>query len=221
MIITLDGPSGSGKSTLAQLLAKELGYFYLNTGFLYRALGYILVEHYGYDGEKLRNPNIEDIESCLLSGKLIYNYIDNKAIVLFEGDITNKLKLVEVSDYASLISRHSEVRSLLRKYQRNLAAEKKNIVTEGRDCGSTVFFDAGLKFFVTASSKVRTERLQKDQRKLGRDLSYEEAYDLLFKRDNRDKNREHAPLVQAEGSILIDTSDLSAEDALEKMMKFI
>ena len=221
MIITLDGPSGSGKSTLAQLLAQELGYFYLNTGFLYRALGYILVTHYGYDGEKLRNPDLKDIESCLLSGKLIYEYIDNHAIVSFKGDITGKLKLVEVSDYASLISRHSEVRSILMKYQRNLALEKRDVVVEGRDCGSTVFFDAPLKFFVTASSEVRAKRLQKDQKKLGRKLSYQEAYDFVIKRDNRDKNREHAPLVQPEGSVFIDTSELSAQEALKEMMRFV
>ena len=218
MIITLDGPSGSGKSTIAQLLAQKLGYFYLNSGYLYRALGYILVKYYGYDEAKLRNPDFKDVQSCLLSGKFIYDYVAGRAIVRFEDEITHHLKRVEVSEYASLISRHPEVRAILVEYQRNLALEKRSMVVEGRDCGSKVFGDARVKFFVTASSEVRARRLQKDQEKLGKILSYEEAYEFVSRRDNRDKTREHAPLVQPEGSVLIDTSDLGPEEVLEHML---
>ena len=132
MIITIDGPSGSGKSTLSQLLAKKLGFFCLNSGYLYRALGYILVTEYGYDEQKLREPDMEDICDCLLSGKFIYEYENGEQKVLFDGkDITEHLKKVSVSGYASLIARHLEVRGILKEYQRNLASEKKNIIAEG------------------------------------------------------------------------------------------
>jgi len=221
MIITLDGPSGSGKSTIAQMLAEKLGYFYLNSGYLYRALGYILVKHYGYSEEKLRNPDFADVEDCLLSGCFVYNYVGGRATVFFKADITDQLKQVEVSEYASLISRHAEVREILVEYQRNLAAEKRSMVVEGRDCGSKVFDDARVKFFITASSEIRARRLQKDQEKLGKILSYEEAYEFVFRRDNRDKTRQHAPLVQPEGCVLIDTSDHTPDEILDKMLAII
>ena len=221
MIITLDGPSGSGKSTIAQMLAEKLGYFYLNSGYLYRALGYILVKHYGYSEEKLRNPDFADVEDCLLSGSFVYNYVCGRATVFFKADITDQLKQVEVSEYASLISRHAEVREILVEYQRNLAQAKRCMVVEGRDCGSKVFYDAAVKFFVTARAEVRAQRLQKDQAKLGNILSYAAADELVSRRDNRDATRKHAPLVQPAGCVLIDTSDHRPDEILDKMLAII
>lgn len=221
MIITLDGPSGSGKSTLAQTLAQKLGYFYLNSGFLYRGLGYVLVTEYGYDEDKLRNPDLKDVEDCLLSGEFVYAYENNRAKISFGRDITPHLKKVAVSGYASLIGRHLGSREILKKYQRNLALEQKNAVVEGRDCGSSVFFDACLKFFVTASCEIRATRLKNDQKAFGKNLSYQEAYDFVVSRDKRDREREHAPLVQPEGSIVIDTSDATVDEVLDTMIRSI
>lgn len=221
MIITLDGPSGSGKSTLAQLLAQKLSSFYINSGFLYRSLGYVLVKNFGYDEEKLRDPDLADVESVLTTGDLVYDYhFDHGHVtVTFRGeDITGLLKQVEVSHYASLIARHLEVRKLLKKYQRNLVSQKGNTVAEGRDCGSDVFSDADLKFFVMASDEVRARRLQKDQRSFGKELSYNEALEFIITRDERDRKRKHAPLVRPAGSILIDTSDLTVEEALNQII---
>lgn len=221
MIITLDGPSGSGKSTLAQKLAERLGCFYLNSGFLYRGLGYVLVTKYGYDEDKLRNPDLKDVEDCLLSRKFVYKYENNRATLSFDGDITPHLKRVEVSGYASLIARHLGAREILKKYQRNLALAESKAVVEGRDCGSSVFVDADMKFFVTASFEVRATRLKNDQKVFGKDLSYEEAYDFVVSRDKRDRKREHAPLIEPEGAIVIDTSEASIEESLKKMITLL
>lgn len=221
MLITLDGPSGSGKSTLAQKLSERLGCFYLNSGFLYRGLGYILVNEYGYDEDELRNPDLADVEDCLLSGKFLYVYEDSKAKLSFGHDITHHLKKVEVSGYASLIARHLGAREILKRYQRNLVLAESKAVVEGRDCGSSVFVDADIKFFVTASFDVRATRLKNDQKAFGKNLSYQEAYDFVVSRDKRDREREHAPLIEPEGAIIVDTSGLNVEKSLEKMLRHI
>jgi cytidylate kinase len=217
LIITLDGPSGSGKSTLAYMLAQRFGYFYLNSGFLYRGLAYILVQKYGYDEQALKNPDLATIEQIIFSEAFRYEYCNGEVKVFFEQEITPFLKEVEVSFHASLIAQHPAVLDWLKKYQQDLVAQHPHAVVEGRNIGSVVFPDAELKCFVTASPEVRAKRLQKDQKIYQKDLSFEEAYVAVIARDTRDRERAHSPLIEPEDSIVIDTSSRTIEESLEEI----
>jgi cytidylate kinase len=207
MIITLDGPCGSGKSTLAQLISKKLGFFYLNSGYIYRALGYVL----GGDAD------LEAVEECF------ENIVYNPGQILYKGeDITGKLKTNEVSQKAAVISKNKEIRELIDIYKRGLAQKKGNLIMDGRDGGSVVFPNADYKFYITAPTEVRAKRLVEDyQRRFDKELLYEDAYNNIYSRDESDKTRKYGRLVKPEGCIVIDTSDMDVEETLEKVIGFI
>jgi len=168
MIITIDGPTASGKSTVAKLLAKKLDFFYLNTGFLYRAVAYLLINHCAYTHEDLKNPDPLDLDEYLEPSRLIYDYDqDYIALIIFDGqNITPFLKTSFIDKGASIVSTNRRVRDLLLQVQR-VAAQKYNIVAEGRDTGSVVFPEADIKIYLTADVAVRAERWQKQQAREG------------------------------------------------------
>jgi cytidylate kinase len=209
MIITLDGPMASGKSSVARAVAHELGYYFLSTGLLYRGLAYLLVDRYGYDEQKLLAPDIVDVERCFAPEDFAYCYDALKGErYIFNGvDITESLKNKMIDHYASLVSIHPQVRSMLTVVQRTIAVHH-NVVIEGRDSGSVVFPYAEYKFFLTASPTVRAQRWLQDQRAQGVFLPLGQALQELTKRDERDKNRAIAPLIIPEGALVIDSSDL-------------
>jgi len=221
MIIAIDGPAASGKSTVAQKVAEELNYSYLNTGLLYRALAYVLVCQFGYTEDRLKNfkPDKELISEIFNSGDLEYEYKNNQAKVFYKkSDITTYLKNEAMDRCTSSISPYAEVREPLVKYQKELAKVNKNIVTDGRDCGSFVFPKAELKIFLTASVKVRAQRwkdflINKGESIAGLDSEYE-----INLRDTRDKERKLAPLVQAKNAVLIDSSDLSIDEVVSEII---
>ncbi|HLC07379.1 MAG TPA: (d)CMP kinase [Candidatus Babeliales bacterium] len=222
MIITIDGPVASGKSTVSRILAQKLGYYYLCSGLLYRALGYVLVNRYGYTLETIAEPSQEDIKHCFDPQKFSYHYdAHTQERIFFDNkDITAHLKDRFIDKIASIVSVNVRVRYAVTQLQRDIAS-KSDIVTDGRDVGSVVFPDAHVKFFITASVDVRAERWRKDQEKYGNHFSVDEAIAAITDRDDRDKNRTIAPLIIPDNAIVIDTSDLNVEQAVEQMIECV
>ena len=222
MIITIDGPAGSGKSTLAMMLAKHLDMFYLNSGFLYRGIAYVLITFYGYDEDRLHNPDIELVKRCIDQGDFRYTYENGLAKVYFQNkEITSFLKDMSISHATAVLAQNIDVRKIIRGYKRLLAQKYKNIVSEGRVLGSVVFPYADKKFYVTASEAVRAQRVQKLQAKRGKHISLEEVLEQVVARDQLDMNRVHDPLVKPDNAIELDTSNLSKDQMLEKALVYI
>lgn len=221
MIITIDGPGGAGKSTVAQLLAQNLGCYYINTGLLFRALAYVLVTKYGYANDQLKKPLLEHIKTCLHENLLKYLYQNGSAHVIFEGqDITSFLKMGDMSEKASFVALDEYVQSEMLVYQRKLSFGH-DIVTEGRNLGTVVFPDAFAKFYLTASIQIRASRIVALEKEKGYSVDLDEAQRLVMERDHRDKTREHSPLMQPADALYIDSSDLNPDQVVEIMMHHI
>ncbi len=222
MIITIDGPVASGKSTIGRILAHKLNYYYLCSGLLYRALGYVLVNHSGYTLEMLPRITQKDIDAVFSDTCFSYQYdeLNNERIFFDNKDITHLLKDRSIDKIASIVSVNNEIRHWITNMQHDIAAHH-NIVTDGRDMGSVVFPQAEYKYFITASVEVRAERWRKDQEKYGNIFSLQEAIAIITDRDERDKTRTIAPLIVPSGAITIDTSELNVEQTIEKVLKYI
>lgn len=221
MIITIDGPTASGKSTLAQKAAERLNIYYLNTGYLYRAIGHILSSKYGYGEQQLSTPAIEHLNGIIDPTKLTYSYATVGAMVTFNNnDITPFLKTPLIDRYASIISSNPIIRNMVLPLQHAIARQH-SVVVEGRDCGTVVFPQADFKFFLTADISIRAQRWQKSQKKRGIELTFEECIAALDDRDQRDITREHCPLKIAENGIIIDSTNLSPEELLNYIIHTI
>lgn len=222
MIITIDGPTASGKSTIARSLAQQLGFYYVATGMLYRALAYILTTTYHYTKQDLQHPDMNVVQSCLQADRLVYKYDPVKgALITFEGvDITSQLKTPLIDEYSSIISAHEKVRERMVALQRILA-NHYDVIVEGRDCGSVVFPNADVKFFVTATLTVRAERWRFDQVAKGNKVSFEQAFQMVKERDFRDEQRAASPLIIPDGAVVVDNSYLSKEQTLAYMLEVI
>lgn len=222
MIITIDGPVASGKSTVGRVLADRLDYYYVCSGLLYRAVAYLLVDRHGYTPETLTSVNVKDLEECVDPKRLQYSYdgLSYERIFFDHEDITVYLKDKFIDQVTSIVSVNKDVRKAITALQRDIA-DNHNIVIDGRDVGSVVFPQAEIKFFVTASVAVRAERWRKDQKRYNYDVSLDEAVASITDRDERDKKRMIAPLVIPENAIVVDTSDLTIQQTVEKMMEYI
>ncbi len=223
MIITIDGPMASGKSTVAQLLARKLQFYYLNTGLLYRALTFILLEKLDGDVQALestiKNITKHDLEA--ITKTLSYSYHDEQAHTSYKGDnITSQLTTPHIAQASSLISPHAHVREVVNNLQRFIAQEH-DIVIEGRDSGTVVFPHADVKFFLTADPRIRAQRLLDDPKRKAVGLTLEKAQALLEQRDARDSKRKLAPLRKADDAIEIDNSDFGIDETIEMMMERI
>jgi CMP/dCMP kinase len=217
MIITLDGPCGSGKSTLAQLLAQKLGFFYINSGYLYRSLAYLLVREFGYTQEQLQAPDLNHVQFILHEDNFVYDYRNGVAQVFFKGqEITEHLKSSKVSHDASIVSAYAGVRQLIVPLQQKFGMQH-NLVTDGRDGGTEIYPDAQFKFYVIASPEIRAQRLQLDLQKKGVVMTFEEALQMTQDRDERDMNRSVSPLKKADDAIELDTSNQSIDQLLHTM----
>lgn len=222
MIITLDGPSISGKTSIARMLAKHLDFDYLASGLLFRGVAYILVHQFNYHEFQLQHPKQADVDEALAHSNFQYCYSAQNGEQLFwrEKDITLFLADQKMGKYASIIGTNQHVRNMLAQMQ-HVFADDKNLVTDGRDAGSVIFPNADIKFFLTASSHVRAQRWQKNQKEIGRDITYEDALREINERDERDANRSIAPLRIPEGAIIIDSSDFNQEQTLKQLLKAI
>ena len=213
--IALDGPSGSGKSTVAKKLSSLLDVLYLDTGAMYRATALkalkLNVDTFDEDGVK---SFINDIN-------LEIKYLDGAQHTYLDGeDVSEKIRKPEVSMAASNISSLKCVRLKMVEMQREIA-NAQSCILDGRDIGSFVLPNADFKFFITASVDVRTERRYKELKLKGHDVDFNELKKEIEQRDYNDSHREFSPLVQAEDAILIDTSYMTIEQVLNKLVSII
>lgn len=202
MIVAIDGPAASGKGTLARRLAAHLGYAYLDTGSLYRAVGLAALN------AKL-DPN-DEAAMTRLAETLDADRLSDPA-----------LREPGVGEAASIVSAHPKVRAALLDWQRRFAAQEPGAVLDGRDIGSVVCPQAEVKLFVTASSTVRARRRADEMRGKGFDVTDEAILDDILRRDERDSARAAAPLVKADDAHLLDTTDLSIEAAFQAALGYV
>ncbi|MBH0190495.1 MAG: (d)CMP kinase [Nitrospira sp.] len=212
MIIAIDGPAGVGKSTVAKLLAARLGYLYLDTGALYRAIAW-----------KVLHKQVEPADHARVAGLLETTSIQmqfqngSMQVVVDGRDITGELRTPEVTSAASIVSAIPRVREWLLPVQREIG-QRGSVVAEGRDIGTKVFPFAPLKFFLDADATVRAERRHRELVAAGHREAIETTYQDLSGRDTRDRNRSVAPLVPAADARPIDTSTLNIEQVVAQIM---
>ncbi len=212
MNVAIDGPAGAGKSTIAKLCAKKLGLIYVDTGAMYRAVALYLLEN----GVNVENADIV-AEKC--TGAMVdIRYVDGvQNVFLGDENVTGRLREEAVGNAASVTSTVPKVREHLFSLQRGLV-ERGGIIMDGRDIGTVVMPDADVKIFLTASSEVRATRRVKELEEKGEHPDFETVKKEIEERDHRDMTREISPLKQAEDAILVDTSDMTIDEVVEKIV---
>jgi len=208
-VIAIDGPSGSGKGTISKIVAGKLGITYLDTGALYRAIALKLTQC------SLDENASDDSIAEILSSTTI-SFRDDR-LILDGREIHDEIRTPEMGHYSSVFSARQVVRDFLLMIQRK-AADDNDLIAEGRDMTTVVFPDAYKKFFLTASENERARRRYEQLRDKGMDLSMEDALRDVHERDERDMNREIAPLKRAEDAILVDTTELSIDETVQKII---
>ena len=213
--VAIDGPAGAGKSTLSRKTAEKLGFIYVDTGALYRAVG-LKFSNAGYNAEL----NC-DIEQVLKTTTVDIRFVKGEQRVFLDGeDVSDGIRTPNASMMASAVSAKPSVRAFLLEMQRKLAREN-NVVMDGRDIGTVVLPDATVKIYLTATAKARAERRYKELIQKGTAVTFEEVYDDMVKRDYNDMHREIAPLKQAEDAVLADTTECDLDGSLELILKII
>lgn len=216
MIITVDGPCASGKSTLAKWIARRLGFYYLNSGMLYRGLGYCLLHRMNINPEAF--PAFQNFLPCLMQLKYCYDLTTgDMSVFLNNENITAYLKTSLIDGAASALGNNREARIAVMHFEHMLVKDYDNFSVDGRDCGSFAFPDAECKFYITADVTVRAKRWQHDQAQQGNDFTLEQAVALANQRDKNDTERDYAPLIIPEGAIVIDTSNLTLAQSEQSM----
>ena len=211
--IAIDGPAGAGKSTIAKMLAKELGYVYVDTGAMYRALAYYFLTNQ----IDINDPGA--VAAAVENADVTIRYTDGQQQVILNGENVNGMIRQEaVGNAASVTSAYPTVRAKLMELQRRLAAEE-NVIMDGRDIGTVVLPKADLKIYLTASSAVRAKRRYDELTAKGASCDLSEIEKDIIDRDYRDMHRETAPLKQAEDAILLDSSALTIDEVVEEMLR--
>ena len=207
--IAIDGPAGAGKSTIAKLVAKELGFIYVDTGAMYRGLAVHFLKKGIVPGE------VEKIEAACEDAKVELGYENGVQQVYLNGEnITSQLREEAVGNMASISSAVPAVRAKLLNLQRNLAKEK-DVVMDGRDIGTCVLPNAQVKIYLTASSKTRAQRRYDELTAKGVSCDFDEIEKDIIDRDYRDMHRETSPLKQAEDAVLVDSSEMDIDEVVE------
>ena len=215
LIIAIDGPSGAGKSTLAKRLAKDLGFTYLDTGAMYRALALKVLR------EGIDISNHERLAELVARTKIDLVEKSGSLQVLLDGeDVSGVIRTPEVSQMASRASALKVVRQWMLELQRALG-QRGNVVAEGRDIGTVVFPNAGVKIYLDASVEERARRRVAELRNAGRQVGLDDTLREMTERDKRDSERDLAPLRKADDAIAIDSSALDAEALAQKVMRDI
>lgn len=213
--LAIDGPAGAGKSTIAKRIAKEMGFIYVDTGAMYRAMALYFLRN---NIDAADNGKIE--EACKTVDVTI-EYKDGEQLVILNGENVNGLiRTEEVGKMASASSVNKTVRLKLVELQQNLA-RKENVVMDGRDIGTYVLPNADLKIYLTASSKERARRRWAELKEKGQDTDINEIEKDIIDRDHRDMTREFAPLKQAEDAIYLDTSDMTIDEVVQKIIQLV
>ena len=214
--IAIDGPAGAGKSTIAKRLAKELGYYYVDTGAIYRTVAYFM------DLLGVSPKDADGVERYIdeLTIQIEYDE-EGKQHMLMNGiDVTGEIRTQDISQKASLVSAHAVVREVLLDMQRDVA-KAHNVIMDGRDIGTVVLPKADVKIFLTASPEVRAKRRYDELIAKGQTANLEQVLKEIVQRDYQDTHREIAPLKMARDSIKLDTSELDIEGVLEAMKNII
>ena len=210
--IAIDGPAGAGKSTIAKRLAKELGYYYVDTGAIYRTVAYFM------DLLGIAPKDIDGVSRYIdeLNVEIEYDEDGLQHMIMNGMDVTSDIRTQDISQKASLISAHAVVREMLLDMQRDVA-KKHNVIMDGRDIGTVVLPRANVKIFLTASVEVRAQRRYLELQAKGAKDSYEKVLADIKQRDHQDTTREIAPLKQAKDAVLVDSTDLDVEAVVEKI----
>lgn len=213
--IAIDGPSGSGKSTLAKAVARELGIIYVDTGALYRAIGYHVYANN-------QDPHDQDaVIELLKSANIEIEYKNGSQRVILNGeDLGDKIRMPEMSMYASAVSAIPAVRAFLLDMQKDMA-RRSSVVMDGRDIGTVIMPNADIKIFLTASNETRAKRRTSELLEKGVKARYEDVLADMIERDKQDKNRDIAPAVPAEDAIIFDNSVMSVEDSLKEIVRLV
>ena len=210
--VAIDGPAGAGKSTLAKALAKELGFHYVDTGAIYRTLGYFF-DLIGI-GPKDIDGITKYIDECVI--EIEWDEDGSQHMFLNETDVSEEIRTPEISKIASAVSAHGLVRDALLDMQRNVA-KTHDVIMDGRDIGSVVLPRADVKFFLTASPEVRAQRRFEELQAKGSKDTYAKVLKEVNDRDHADMTRAVAPLKQTKSHILVDTSDMTIEQVIAHM----
>lgn len=209
--VAIDGPAGAGKSTIAKLVAKEKGYIYVDTGAMYRALAI----HFLKKG--VAPENTGDVINACRDADVSIRYESGVQQVYLNGaNVTGELRTEEVGNMASRTSAIPEVREKLLELQRTLAREN-DVIMDGRDIGTNILPDADVKIYLTASVETRAKRRYNELKKKGEDCDLEQIAQDIKERDERDMNRDTAPLKKAEDAILVDSSDMTIPEVVSEI----
>ncbi len=213
MIIAIDGPLGVGKSSVAKEVAKRLGFTYVDTGAMYRALALKTLRN------NININNLENLKKLIEETDIQLIYENGSLKVLLDGeDVSEAIRKEEVSKRASEIATIKEVRDCMVNLQRKFGKKYKNIVIEGRDTGTVIFPDAELKIFLTAPVEVRIQRRYKQLLEKGFNVDYEKFVKDFMEREVRDNTRKVNPLRPAEDSVIVDTGNMSFEEVVNKIL---
>ena len=214
--IAIDGPAGAGKSTMAKTLAKELGFYYVDTGAIYRTVAYFM------DLLGVSPKDVDGVERYIdeLNIQIEYDEEGKQHMIMNGMDVSGEIRTQDISQKASLVSAHAVVREVLLDMQREVA-RNHNVIMDGRDIGTVVLPKADVKIFLTASPEVRARRRCDELVAKGQNAQYEQVLKEIQQRDYQDTHREIAPLKMARDSIKLDTSDLDIPGVIEAMDKIV
>lgn len=211
--IAIDGPAGAGKSTIAKIIAQKLGFIYVDTGAMYRAMALYFIRN------QIAADDTDKIEEACSLINITIEYKDGEQIVLLNGENVNGLiRTEEVGKMASAASVNKTVRLKLVELQRKLSYTN-NVIMDGRDIGTYVLLNANLKIYLTASSQERALRRYKELKEKGMEADIAVIEKDIIERDNRDMNRDFAPLRQAEDAIYLDSSDMTVDEVVDYIVR--
>lgn len=215
MVVTIDGPAGSGKSTTARLVAERLGWLYLDTGAMYRAVALkVLRQGISFEDTERITQVAKELKIDLVPSQ------EGLKVFLDGEEVTKEIRTPEVDRAVSPVCEIKAVRDVLVKMQREFGRHG-DLITDGRDQGTVVFPNADVKFYLTASLEERAKRRKKDQEQKGIFLSMDEVIQGIKERDRRDSEREHSPLRPAKDAIVVDTTHMTIEEQVEYVLNVI
>ena len=214
--IAIDGPAGAGKSTIARRLAKELGFYYVDTGAIYRTVAYFL------DLWGVSPKDVDGVRRYIdeLTVEICYDEDGVQHMIMNGMDVTDDIRTQDISQKASLVSAHAEVRDMLLDMQRDVA-KQHNVIMDGRDIGSVVLPKADVKIFLTASAEVRAKRRTEELLAKGQKANYNQILKEIQQRDYQDSHREVAPLKMCRDSVKVDTSELDIEGVVAEIRRIV